>query len=69
MLINVVLIKKNMYIKQFVALSRFHATAVDCELELINEESGIKRESVKISKINKRGVLNNVGEGDKKRNN
>ena len=54
---------------QFVALSRLHATAADCAHELINEESGIKRDAVKILQINKRGVLNKVVEGDKKRNN
>ena len=48
LLINVMLIKKNMYIKQFVSLPRLHATAVDCAHELINRESGIKREDGKI---------------------
>ena len=32
----------------FVALPRFHATAVDCAHELINGESGIKGEAGKI---------------------
>ena len=44
------------------ALPRLHATAVDCAHELINGESGIKGEA---DKINKRGVLNKVGEGGK----
>ena len=38
MLINVMLIKKNMYIKQF--WPRLHATAVSCAHELINGEAG-----------------------------
>ena len=40
MLINVMLIKRNMYIS-FVALPRLHATAVNCTHELINGESRI----------------------------
>ena len=51
------------------ALPRLHATAVDCAHELIKRESGIKGRLAKFSKINKRGVLNKVGEGGKKRNN
>ena len=51
------------------ALPRLHATAVDCAHELINGESGIKGMLAKFSKISKRGVLNKVGEGGKKRNN
>ena len=47
----------------FVALPRLHATAVDCAHELINGHSP------KCPKINKRGVLNKVGKGGKKRNN
>ena len=47
MLINVMLIKKNMYIS-FVALPRLHATAVNCTHELINGESGIKVEAGKV---------------------
>ena len=47
----------------FVALSRLHATAVDCAHELIKGESGIKGE------INKREELNKVGDDGKKRNN
>ena len=46
----------------FVALPRLQATNVDCAHEVIKGESVIKE-------INKRGVLNKVGEGDKKRNN
>ena len=53
-------------------LSRLHAIAVDCAHELINGESGIKGGGggmAKSSNINKRGVLNKVEEGGKKRNN
>ena len=71
MLINVMLMKKKTCTSNsFVALPRLHATAVDCAHELVNGESGIKgRGLAKSSKINKRGVLNKVGEGGKKRNN
>ena len=48
MLINVMLIKKTCTSNSFVALPRLHATAVDCAHELINGESGIKRENGKI---------------------
>ena len=48
MLINVMLIKKTCTSNSFVALRRFHATAVDCAYELINGESGIKGEAGKI---------------------
>ena len=51
----------------FVALSRLHATAVECAHELINWDK--KGRLAKFSKINKQGVLNKVGEGGKKRNN
>ena len=68
MLIYVMLIKKICTSSSFVALPRLYATAVDCAHELINVESGIEDE-VKFSKIDKWGVLNKVGEGDKKRNN
>ena len=51
------------------ALPRLYATAVDCAHELINEKSGIKGGLAKFSKINKRGVMDKVGEGGKKRNN
>ena len=56
-------------------LSRLHAIAVDCAHELINGETGIKGGGgggggmAKSSNINKRGVLNKVEEGGKKRNN
>ena len=45
--------KRNAYKKtctsnSFMALPRFHATAVDCAHELINGESGIKGKAVKI---------------------
>ena len=40
MLINVMLIKKTCTSNSFVALPRFHATAVDCAHELINGEAG-----------------------------
>ena len=61
--------KKTCTSNSFVALPRLHATAVDCAHQLINGESGIKGEAGKVNKINKRGVLNKVGEGGKKRNN
>ena len=67
--------KRHTYIKKtctsdsFVALPRLYATAVDCAHELIKEEPGIKGEAGQILQINKRGVLNKVGEGGKKRNN
>ena len=61
-LINIMLIKKTCTSNSYVALPRLHATAVDCAHELINGESGIKGEA---DKINKRGVLNKVGEGGK----
>ena len=49
MLVNVILIKKKICkSNSFVALPRFHTTAVDCAHELINEESGIKGEAGKI---------------------
>ena len=48
MLINVMLIKKTCTSNSFVALPRLHATAVDCAHELINDESGIKKEAGKI---------------------
>ena len=51
------------------ALPRLYATAVDCAHELIKEEPGIKGEAGQILQINKRGALNKVGEGGKKRNN
>ena len=45
--------KRNAYKKtcksnSFVALPRLHGTAVDCARNLINEESGIKKETGKI---------------------
>ena len=54
MLINVMLIKKIIYIS-FVALPRLHATAVDCAHELINGESRIKEEAGKIFQNYKMG--------------
>ena len=48
MLINVMLIKKTCTSNSFVAVPRFHATAVDCAHELINGESEIKGEATKI---------------------
>ena len=48
MFIYVMLIKKTCTSNSFVALPRLHATAVDCAHELINRESGIKREAGKI---------------------
>ena len=48
MLINVMLIKKTCTSNSFVALPRLHATAVDCAHELINGESGIKRNAGEI---------------------
>ena len=47
-----------MFNKQFVALPRFHATAVDCAHKLINGEPRKKGEAGKILQ-----VLNKVGEG------
>ena len=44
-------------------------STVDHTHELINGESGIKGRPAKFSKINKREVLNKVGEGGKKWNN
>ena len=55
--------------KSFLALSRLHATAVDCAHDLIKGVSEIKGRLAKFSKINKRGVLNKVGESGKKQNN
>ena len=63
------LVKEKHVHQSFVALPRLHATAVDCAHDLVNGESGIKGRLVKFSKINKRGVLNKVGEGGKKWNN
>ena len=40
--------KQHVQRKSFVALSRLHATAVDCAHELINGESGIKGEAGKM---------------------
>ena len=57
--INVMLIKKTCTSNSFVALPRFHATAVDCAHELTGRLA-------KFSKINKRGVLDKVREGGKK---
>ena len=54
MLINVMLIKKVIYIS-FVALSRLHVTTVDCAHELINGESRIKEEAGKIFQNYKMG--------------
>ena len=48
MLINVMLIKKTCTSNTFVALPRLHAAVVNCALELINRESGIKGEACKI---------------------
>ena len=48
MFINGMIIKKTCISNSFVALSRPHATTVDCAHELINEESGIKGETGKI---------------------
>ena len=59
------LIKKTCTSNSFVALPRLYATAVDCAHELINAESGIEDEA-KLSKIDKWGVPNRVGEGGKK---
>ena len=66
MLINFMLIKKTCTSNSFVALPRLHATTVDCVHQLIKGESRVKGEA---GKINKRGVLNKVGEAGKKRNN
>ena len=61
------MLKKNMCIKNsFVALPRLHATAVDCAHERITGSLEQKERLAKFSKINKQGVLNKVGEGDKK---
>ena len=67
------LIKLHAYKKQhvytsnsFVALPRLPATTVNCAHELINGESEKKWKLAKFSKIYKQGVLNKVGEGDKK---
>ena len=56
MFINVMLIKRTCTSNTFAALPRLHATTVDCAHELINGESGIKREEklAKFYKINKR---------------
>ena len=54
MLINVMFIKKYIYIS-FVALPRLHATAVDSAHELINEESRIKEKAGKILQNYKMG--------------
>ena len=66
MLINFMLIKKkHVYTSNsFVALPRLPATTVNCAHELINGES--EKKFPKFSKIYKQGVLNKVGEGDKK---
>ena len=40
--------KKTCTSNSFVALPRFHSTAVDCTDELINGKSGIKEETGKI---------------------
>ena len=66
MLINFMLIKKTCTSNSFVALPRLHATTVDFVHQLIKGESRVKGEA---GKINKRGVLNKVGEGGIKRNN
>ena len=42
--------KKTCTSNSFVALPRLHATVVDCAHELINGESGTKREVAKILK-------------------
>ena len=78
MVINVMLVKEKHVHQSFVALPWLHTTSVDCAHELLNRESGIKGEAgmtvhmgrlAKFSNINKRGVLNKVGEGGKKWNN
>ena len=56
MLISAMLIK-NMYINRFVALHRLQATAVNCALELINEDSGTKEGT---AKIRRPGGCNNI---------
>ena len=64
--INFMLIKNTCPSNSFGALPRLHATTVDCAHELIKGESRVKGEA---GKINKRGVLNKVGDGGIKRNN
>ena len=58
--------KKTCTSNSFVALPRLPATTVNCAHELINGESEKKWKLAKFSKIYKQGVLNKVGEGDKK---